>query len=392
MLCVGSSLDVTVQAQSLSKAGKVAELSLIMSTNYHPRFRNHIIKKIMLCLVYSTVLAFAAWPKATGLSSRFPTATQSLVRHGFLKMSDRVVVSAAAYVESSPADAYSVLAAPKNWGDLLLGCATAAIVNGGEKGLVTPGAKVREFAGLVEPIGAEIFWETRVADAQAGKLELIAVNYPGPAADVTLSLAVTNDAGSSGSKVQVDISFVKGEGPAAEVVGPALQAEISLSTALLFPYRLTPAGKLPSVFLGFGSKGMGLLKSLFTAEAEWQADVVGNEEARATASAQLDEEVGSAPVVLYTYGLSPFSTEALAFLDATGAKYKKVEVGLEWFLLGPTASCLRAELLKRTGQSSLPHVYIGGKSVGGLYSGTPGLVELQKTGGLVPMLEQAGAL
>lgn len=330
----------------------------------------------------ATVVAFVApWRTTMGFS-----------RHSALQMSDRVVVSAAASVESAPAEAYSVLAAPENWGDLLLGCATAAITDGGEGGQLTPGAKVREFAGLVEPIGAEIFWETRVADAQAGKLELVALNYPGPAEDVTLSLGVTSDAASGGSKVQVDISFVKGEGPAAEVVGPALQAEILLSAALLFPYRLTPAGKLPSAVLAFGSQGMGLLTSLFRAEAEWQADVVGNDEARAAASAQLDEEVGSAPVVVYTYGLSPFSTEALAFLDATGAEYKKVEVGPEWFLLGPTASCLRAELLKRTGQSSLPHVYIGGKSVGGLYSGAPGLVELQKTGGLVPMLKEAGAL
>ena len=342
----------------------------------------------MICL--SAAVAFVApWPLPTGFSSGLSPCTQ---RRGFLDMSDRVVVSAAVSVESAPEEAYSVLAAPENWGDLLLGCATAAITDGGEGGLLTPGAKVREFAGLVEPIGVEIFWETQVADSQAGKLELVAVNYPGPAEEVTLSVAVTGDAASGGSNVQVDISFVKGEGPAAEVVGPALQAEISLSTKLLFPYRLTPAGKLPSAVLRLGSQGMGLLKPLFAAEAEWQAELVGNEEARATASSQLDKEVGSAPVVVYTYGLSPFSTEALAFLDAAGAEYKKVEVGPEWFLLGPTASCLRAELLKRTGQSSLPHVYIGGKSVGGLYSGAPGLVELQKTGALTSMLEEAGAL
>ena len=47
---------------------------------------------------------------------------------------------------------------------------------------------------------------------------------------------------------------------------------------------------------------------------------------------------------------------------------------------------------RRPGQSSLPHVFIGGQSVGGLYSGTPGLLELQKEGKLRPMLEAAGAL
>ena len=281
---------------------------------------------MMMCLSTAVVAFVVPWPMPMGFSSRPAAGTQPQARHGFLEMSDRVVVSAAASVESAPADAYAVLAAPENWGDLLLGCASAAITDGGEGGLVTPGAKVREFAGLVEPIGAEIFWETLVADSQAGKLELVALNYPGPAEDVTLSLAVTSDAASGGSQVQVDISFVKGEGPAAEVVGPALQAEVSLSTKLLFPYRLTPAGRLPSAVLGLGSRGMGLLTSLFAAETEWQAGVVGNEEARAAARSQLDREVGSAPVVVYTYGLSPFSSEALAFLDAAGARYKKVEV------------------------------------------------------------------
>ena len=36
-------------------------------------------------------------------------------------------------------------------------------------------------------------------------------------------------------------------------------------------------------------------------------------------------------VVIYTYGLSPFSTEALRFLDETGCKYRKIELGPEWF-------------------------------------------------------------
>ena len=52
----------------------------------------------------------------------------------------------------------------------------------------------------------------------------------------------------------------------------------------------------------------------------------------------------------------------------------------------------RAQLLERTGQSSLPHVFVGGDSIGGLYSGTPGLVALKKQGKLAPMLKEAGAL
>ena len=66
------------------------------------------------------------------------------------------------------------------------------------------------------------------------------------------------------------------------------------------------------------------------------------------------------------------------------------------FLLGGQGSCLRATLLERYGVSSLPHAFIGGQSVGGLYSGNnqgmPGLVELKKGGKLTAMLKEAKAL
>merc|ERR1719258_728937 len=107
------------------------------------------------------------------------------------------------------------------------------------------------------------------------------------------------------------------------------------------------------------------------------------------------EDRNSAPVVVYTYGLSPFSTECKAFLDGVGCKYEAIELGPEWFLLGPKASAMRAELAAETGQSSLPHVFIKGKSAGGLYSGNDvgeGLAALQKSGELTKMLKAAHAL
>ena len=159
--------------------------------------------------------------------------------------------------------------------------------------------------------------------------------------------------------------------------------------------RLLSASKLFRAALGVASMGMGLLKPLFAAEAKWQAELLGDEETRAAAVAKIEADAASAPVVVYTYALSPFSTEVLAFLDETGCEYKKIELGLEWFLMGGLASNVRAELLERTGQSSMPHVFVGGESVGGLYSGSsgsPGLVGLKKEGKLTPMLEAAGAL
>ena len=40
-------------------------------------------------------------------------------------------------------------------------------------------------------------------------------------------------------------------------------------------------------------------------------------------------------------------------------------------LLGKEGSATRAALLEMTGQSSLPHVFIDGKHVGGLFTGSP---------------------
>ena len=86
----------------------------------------------------------------------------------------------------------------------------------------------------------------------------------------------------------------------------------------------------------------------------------------------------------------PCLTERLVVLAV--CRYKKIELGLECFLLGKEGSAVRAELLERTGQSSLPHVFIGGKSIGGVYSGTPGLTPLKESGELGDRLREAGAL
>ena len=123
----------------------------------------------------------------------------------------------------------------------------------------------------------------------------------------------------------------------------------------------------PNPVLGVASLGMGLIKPIFRAEASLQATVLslGSADVREEARAQIEEDKKKAPVVVYTYGLSPFSTECKSFLDSLGCKYENIELGPEWFLLGPKASAMRAELSETTGQSSLPHVFVKGKSVGG---------------------------
>lgn len=99
----------------------------------------------------------------------------------------------------------------------------------------------------------------------------------------------------------------------------------------------------------------------------------------------------SVPVVVYTYDWSPFSSETVTLLDGLGVQYKQVSLGKEWIpgLINEGASLTRAALLDLTGQSSLPHVFINGESIGGLFSGTPGLVPLLEQGTLMSKIETA---
>ncbi|CAE7530276.1 DEGS1 [Symbiodinium sp. CCMP2456] len=139
--------------------------------------------------------------------------------------------------------------------------------------------------------------------------------------------------------------------------------------------------------LKVASLGMGLLKPIFAAEAKLQALGYDEEEIRA----KISEDVKSAPVVVYTYGLSPFCTEATKLLDSLGAQYKEIQLAPEWFLMLGESAAKRAELGAMYGRTSMPHIFIGGESVGGLMEG-PGLVPLYESGELTAKLQAAGAL
>ena len=96
-------------------------------------------------------------------------------------------------------------------------------------------------------------------------------------------------------------------------------------------------------------------------------------------------------MLVYTYALSPFSSAAVALLEAEGVTHKVVPLGGEWFLLGKRGSAMRLELMERTGQSSLPHVFIGGKHVGGMFTSPPD-AETGKGGGGLAALRESGEL
>ncbi|KAL7453340.1 hypothetical protein ACHAWC_005017 [Mediolabrus comicus] len=117
------------------------------------------------------------------------------------------------------------------------------------------------------------------------------------------------------------------------------------------------------------ANGMSLLKPIFAAEANLQAAVLGalaKVDVDAVKST-IDAEKKENKVLIYTYGLSPFSTEAIAILEESGYPYKNIELGAEWFLLGGEASQTRVELAKavESGATSLPKIFIGGACIGG---------------------------
>jgi len=85
------------------------------------------------------------------------------------------------------------------------------------------------------------------------------------------------------------------------------------------PAEASPDVGSPS-WLKAAGLAMSFLKPIFAAEAQLQA--FGYD--RAATRAALEEEAGSAPVVIYTYSLSPFSKEATRLLDSLGATYKEV--------------------------------------------------------------------
>lgn len=140
-------------------------------------------------------------------------------------------------------------------------------------------------------------------------------------------------------------------------------------------------------------KAMQLLSFLFKLENKLQAKVLGaGDSDYASANRDIEDTISKNKVVIYTYKLSPFSSETCGVLDEAGVDYENVEVGLEWFLLDKEKSTLRAALLEMTGQSSLPHVFINGEHVGGLFTGNakyPGLAGLKESGELLKMLDNA---
>jgi len=151
---------------------------------------------------------------------------------------------------------------------------------------------------------------------------------------------------------------------------PSTPTQTSSSTTLSMSDTTTETPTaMPNPVIKLAANGMSLLKPIFGLEAQLQAAVLGaitNVDKEAVAG-DIDVLKSQNKVLIYTYGLSPFSTEALSILEASGYEYTNVELGKEWFLLGGEASETRVALSKLvdSGATSLPKIFIGGECIGG---------------------------
>lgn len=136
----------------------------------------------------------------------------------------------------------------------------------------------------------------------------------------------------------------------------------------LFTFQ-SVVGYAPNPVIVSAAKGMGLLAPIFKAEAALQAAALGamakvNKEEVAN---EINVAKTANKILIYTYSLSPFSSEAVKILESTGREFTEISLGPEWFLLGGKESVARVLLSEEVddGATSLPKIFIDGKCIGG---------------------------
>lgn len=94
--------------------------------------------------------------------------------------------------------------------------------------------------------------------------------------------------------------------------------------------------------------------------------------------------VAADDVVVFSASYCPFSLAAKRSLAAKGVSFK----AYEWNQRVDGAA-LVAELGVLTGRTSIPHIFIGGESVGGFNDGTPGIRPLIASGAFEAAIQEA---
>lgn len=101
----------------------------------------------------------------------------------------------------------------------------------------------------------------------------------------------------------------------------------------------------------------------------------------------LYEVAHSAPVVIFTTPNCSTCAAALEFLDSLEASYKQMVLAEQG-----NGAAKRIELTAMFGVPKLPHVFIGGRSIGGFTDDSEGMLQLHAAEELVPALEKVGAI
>ncbi|RLN68077.1 hypothetical protein BBJ28_00001163 [Nothophytophthora sp. Chile5] len=102
-----------------------------------------------------------------------------------------------------------------------------------------------------------------------------------------------------------------------------------------------------------------------------------------SAKETVEAQISASPVVVYSKSYCPYCAKTKALLSKLGAKYEVVELDQ---ISGGDEQQDALETI--TGQSTVPNVFVGGKSIGG----NSDVQKLHKAGNLEPLLEQNGAL
>lgn len=122
------------------------------------------------------------------------------------------------------------------------------------------------------------------------------------------------------------------------------------------------------------------------------ADVLAGEFDVTDVEAKVDEEIKSAPCVMFTWQSSPSCKKAVEAFKTMNANVKIVRLDDPWSEGNP----MRAVLGKKVGRTSVPFVFINGVYIGGYDGGldddAPGMVNLAFKGKLLSMLSEAGAM
>jgi glutaredoxin 3 len=84
-----------------------------------------------------------------------------------------------------------------------------------------------------------------------------------------------------------------------------------------------------------------------------------------------------AEIEIYTQPFCPYCARALKLLESKGVAFKEIDA--------PGGSAARSESRGRSGRTSVPQIFIGGKHIGGCDD----LVALDRKGGLDPLLSAA---